>query len=73
MRIRGSPCVRFTADDAIVGIVINSDDNVSMVIMMPKVCPAESLMINLTAVPSGAVSKLINLSIWMSVIATSSL
>jgi hypothetical protein len=73
MRIRGSPCARFTADDAIVGIVINSDDSVSMVIMMPKVCPAESLMINLTAVPSAAVSKLISLSIWMSVIATSSL
>jgi hypothetical protein len=29
-------------------------------------------MINLTAVPSSAVSKLTSLSIWMSVIATSS-
>jgi hypothetical protein len=57
---------RLTALDAIVGRVISKADNVSIVRMIPIVHPAMSSITNLTAVPSVAVSKLINLRTSMS-------
>jgi hypothetical protein len=67
MRIAGSLCARLIALVAIVGKVISSADNVSIVKIIPTVRPATSSTSNLTAVPSVAVSKLISLWTWMSV------
>src|ERR1700738_931326 len=67
MRIAGSLCARLIALVAIVGKVISSADNVSIVKIIPTVRPATASTSNLTAVPSVAVSKLISLWTWMSV------
>jgi hypothetical protein len=71
IRIAGSLCARLTALDAIVGRVISKADNVSIVKTIPIVHPAVSSITNLTAVPSVAVSKLINLRTSMSFVAGS--